>query len=146
MISIKSDATGILVSGFDEHSHSSTQSTPGANWVFPLKDIAASGGMLALKMNDEPLPKDHGKPVRLMMPGWYGCCNSKWVNEIRFVDDKEPSTSQMKEFASRSHQNGTPALAKDFKSGTMHQAAMPVRIEMVKLCTKSWASCGLNTN
>ncbi len=124
-----SSATGVLVSGFDEHSHQSSHSTTGASWVFPLKDLADRGGMLVLKMNGETLPKDHGFPVRLLIPGWYGCCNAKWVDEIRLVADDEPSTSQMREYASRTHQNGTPQLAKDYKVATMDQSAMPVRVE-----------------
>ena len=36
-------------------------------------------------MNGEPLPLDHGRPVRLAVPGWYGCAWIKWVNEIRLV-------------------------------------------------------------
>ena len=36
-------------------------------------------------MNGEPLPPDHGMPVRLVVPGWYGCAWIKWVNGIRLV-------------------------------------------------------------
>ena len=55
-------------------------------------------------MNGQPLPKDHGKPVRLVVPGWYGCSEVKWVNEIKLVDDKQPATLQMLEFADRTGQ------------------------------------------
>ena len=41
-------------------------------------------------MNGAPLPRDHGLPVRLLMPGWYGCTCIKWVDEIRFVDETSP--------------------------------------------------------
>ena len=57
------------------------------------------------RMNGEPVPADHGKPVRLAVPGWYGCSWIKWVNEIRLVGPDEPATSQMVEFAARTHQS-----------------------------------------
>ena len=57
-------------------------------------------------MNGEPVPADHGKPVRLAVPGWYGCSWIKWVNEIRLVGPDEPATTQMVEFANRTHQSG----------------------------------------
>jgi len=80
-------------------------------------------------MNGAPLPRHHGQPVRLIVPGWYACTCIKWVNEIRLVDESEPATGQMREFASRTHQDGTPKLARDFQPAAMDQAAMPIRVE-----------------
>lgn len=129
LASVDLAATRVLVSGFDQHSVPSEggHSTPGASWIFTLDEIA--GAFLATHMNGAVLPKDHGFPVRLLNPGWYGCCCIKWVNEIVLVDESEPATSQMIEFASRTHQNGTPQLARDYLAATMDQAAMPVRVE-----------------
>ena len=123
------EATQVLVSGFDEHSLPSQggHSTPGASWIFGLDRI--DGAFLATRMNGEPLPPDHGAPLRLFVPGWYGCACIKWVREIRLVGDDEPPTSQMIEFASRTHQSGAPALARDFLPATLDAAAMPVRVE-----------------
>jgi DMSO/TMAO reductase YedYZ molybdopterin-dependent catalytic subunit len=94
-----------------------------------MEQLAASGAFLATKMNGAPLPKDHGCPVRLIVPGWYGCTCIKWVDEICFVDDAAEATSQMKEFATRTHQNGVPKLASEYKPATIDQAAMPIRVE-----------------
>lgn len=38
--------------------------------------------LLALEMNGEPLPQLHGAPVRLVVPGWYGMANVKWVTRL----------------------------------------------------------------
>jgi DMSO/TMAO reductase YedYZ molybdopterin-dependent catalytic subunit len=75
------------------------------------------------------VPSDHGAPVRLVVPGWYGCSWIKWVNEIRLVPMNEPATSQMREFAARTHQNGVPSLARDYAAPEIQAAAMPVRVE-----------------
>ncbi|MFC3237884.1 sulfite oxidase [Streptomyces nitrosporeus] len=38
--------------------------------------------LLAYEMNGEPLPPDHGSPVRLIVPSWIGIANIKWVGDI----------------------------------------------------------------
>jgi DMSO/TMAO reductase YedYZ molybdopterin-dependent catalytic subunit len=42
--------------------------------------------LLAYEMNGQPLPREHGHPVRLIVPGWYGVNNVKWVEELRVMD------------------------------------------------------------
>ena len=42
--------------------------------------------MLAYEMNGEPLNLYHGAPVRLIVPGWYGVANVKWLNQIHVQD------------------------------------------------------------
>ena len=83
-------------------------------------------------MNGEPVPADHGKPVRLAVPGWYGCAWIKWVNEIRLVGPDEPATSQMVEFADRTHQSEPHKLARDYAPADIQTAATPVRVEKRK--------------
>lgn len=124
----------LCVSGFDQYSKPSgtpglVHSEPGASWIFTRDQLESSGAFLATKMNGEALPKDHGYPVRLVVPGWYGCTCIKWVNEIFAVDDNAPATSQMQEFAGRTHQDGIPQLASEFKPASIDQSAMPIRVE-----------------
>jgi DMSO/TMAO reductase YedYZ molybdopterin-dependent catalytic subunit len=127
-------ATRVNVSGFDQYSTPhGANSEPGASWIIALDDLKTYGAFLATKMNGAPLTPDHGFPVRLMIPGWYGCACAKWVNEITLVDDTAPATSQMTEYATRTNQNGTPQLAKDYVPATIDQAAMPVRVEKWRL-------------
>lgn len=130
-LTIQPRATRVLVEGFDMHSVPSVggHSTPGASWIFTFDELNRAGAFLATEMNGAPLPADHGAPVRLYVPGWYGCSCIKWVNRIALVDEDEPATSQMMEFASRTHQSGTPALARDYRPAAMQQAAMPIRVE-----------------
>ena len=138
-------ATRVLVSGFDEHSTADPQSRPGASWIFGLDQILESGAFLATGMNGVPLSLDHGYPLRLVVPGWYGCTAIKWVNEIAFVDDDAPATDHMREYAGRTHQDPVgprddflvrtgrrpegPRLARDFQPATLDPAALPVRVE-----------------
>lgn len=48
--------------------------------------------LLAFKMNDMPLPPDHGFPVRVVVPGTVAARCVKWVNRI-VISDEESSTS-----------------------------------------------------
>jgi DMSO/TMAO reductase YedYZ molybdopterin-dependent catalytic subunit len=116
----------VLVSGTD-HPGPSRTSVPGASWIFTRDQLDRA--LLASRMNDAPLPPHHGSPIRLVIPGWYGCACIKWVNLIEIVSDDAPATTQMREFAARTHQDGEPRLARDYAAATIDTAAIPVRVE-----------------
>ena len=44
--------------------------------------------LLAYSLNGDPLTKPQGFPVRLLMPGWYGVANVKWLSEIHLQEDR----------------------------------------------------------
>ena len=116
----------ILVSGTDPTGPSAT-SVHGASWIFSREDLERA--VLAVQMNDAPLPADHGSPARLIVPGWYGCACIKWVDRVEWVADDAPATSQMLEFAARTHQTPSAKAAREFVPATIDTAAMPVRVE-----------------
>jgi sulfane dehydrogenase subunit SoxC len=43
-------------------------------------------GLLAYEMNGSPLPPQHGFPLRLVVPGWYGMTNVKWLARITLLE------------------------------------------------------------
>ncbi len=53
-----------------------------------LKDADNEDILLAYEMNGEPLPFIHGKPLRLIVPGWYGVANVKWLSQIHVQDTR----------------------------------------------------------
>ena len=120
------EAGRVLVSGLDPEAGP----FPGGNWIFSAEDLTAAGAALATRMNGVPLPDLHGGPLRLIVPGWYGCCWVKWVTRIAWLPDAAAATSQMREFAGRTHQQGTPRLAREYAPATIDPAALPVRVEM----------------
>jgi len=133
-------ASRILVSGVDDDSRAWRSSVAGASWIFTRDELQRA--ILAVRMNGTPLPRDHGLPVRLIVPGWYGCACIKWVDRIELVPDAAPATSQMREFAARTHQDaallarafdspsGSDSLrARDFIPAVIDTAAMPIRVE-----------------
>jgi len=122
-------ASHILISGFDRYPDISSTSEPGASWIFPIDELKSSKAFFATTMNGSPLPKDHGAPVRLIVPSWYGCTCIKWVDQIQLLGDDAHTTSQMCEFAGRTMQQGVPERVRDYRSPLIEQAAMPVRVE-----------------
>ena len=46
----------------------------------------AADALLAYEMNGAPLPAQHGFPLRLVVPGWYGMQNVKWLTRITLVE------------------------------------------------------------
>jgi DMSO/TMAO reductase YedYZ molybdopterin-dependent catalytic subunit/rhodanese-related sulfurtransferase/glyoxylase-like metal-dependent hydrolase (beta-lactamase superfamily II) len=50
-----------------------------------LDDARDSEALLAYAMNGEPLPVQHGYPLRLVVPGWYAVASVKWLAEIDLV-------------------------------------------------------------
>jgi DMSO/TMAO reductase YedYZ molybdopterin-dependent catalytic subunit len=130
----------VLVTGFDDESAQPRTSIPGASWIFSRDDLAAA--VLALRMNGAALSRDHGAPIRLVVPNWYGCACIKWVTRIDLVPDAAPATSQMWEYANRTQQavvevrdasgalrSGPPQLARDYTPAVVDTAAVPIRIE-----------------
>lgn len=56
----------------------------------PLVDLLQPTTLFALKHNGEPLPADHGYPVRLVVPHLYAWKSVKWVRGIQFMADDAP--------------------------------------------------------
>lgn len=131
-------ATRVLVGGVGTASFSMMPEDPGSSWIFSFEELETSGAFLATHMNGALLAPDHGFPVRLVVPNWYGCCCIKWVNELRLVDDTAPATRKMRVYAGRTGQpmdasGRPPRLARDYVPSVMDLAAMPIRIEKWKV-------------
>jgi len=53
-----------------------------------LDDALNPQNLLCYEMNGRPLPPEHGFPVRLIAPGWYGVANVKWLTRIEVWDQQ----------------------------------------------------------
>ena len=52
----------------------------------PLAEALREEVLLAYAMNGQPLPPQHGFPLRLVVPGWYGMTSVKWLERISVLD------------------------------------------------------------
>ena len=52
----------------------------------PMANATADGPLIAYAMNGEPLAAEHGAPLRLVVPRWYGVASVKWLARITAID------------------------------------------------------------
>ena len=53
----------------------------------PVERALADDVLVAYAMNGQPIPVEHGAPVRLVVPTWYGIASVKWLAEIVALDE-----------------------------------------------------------
>lgn len=63
-----------------------------------LEDLAKSEAILAWEQNGQPLTADHGFPVRVVVPGWYGVQNVKWLNGLEVSNERFMGRFQARDY------------------------------------------------
>ena len=63
-----------------------------------LSDAMQDKILLAWQMNGKPLTKEHGFPLRLVVPGWYGIAWVKWLSRIEVQDRRFMSKYMAREY------------------------------------------------
>jgi sulfane dehydrogenase subunit SoxC len=53
--------------------------------ALPVSEAMNDNVLLAYEMNGVPLPPQHGAPLRLIVPGWYGMAHVKWLRRITVI-------------------------------------------------------------
>ena len=81
-LQIKGNAVELVFTGSDAGIRPDMDTPVNFIRSLPLDKALLSECILALAMNDEPIPHKHGFPLRLIVPGWYGMAHVKWVNKI----------------------------------------------------------------
>jgi DMSO/TMAO reductase YedYZ molybdopterin-dependent catalytic subunit len=54
----------------------------------PLERLSAGGVLLAYELNGAPLPAEHGFPLRLLVPGYYGTNSVKWLWRMHLAEQR----------------------------------------------------------
>src|SRR5262249_6134293 len=73
-VGLRDDAIEILAEGAD-----------GFARALPIEDALDPSTLLAFEMNGRPLPIEHGAPLRLVVPAWYGMASVKWLVRLRVL-------------------------------------------------------------
>jgi sulfane dehydrogenase subunit SoxC len=53
----------------------------------PIEEAMREEVLLAWEVNGRPLPPQHGYPLRLVVPGWYGMTSVKWLRRISVLSE-----------------------------------------------------------
>ena len=84
----------------------------------PVDEALRDELLLAWAVNGDSLPPQHGYPLRLVVPGWYGMTHVKWLRAITLVD--EPFRGWQQDVAYRMRQSedeqGTPVTRMEPRS------------------------------
>jgi DMSO/TMAO reductase YedYZ molybdopterin-dependent catalytic subunit len=78
------DAVEIVFTGADRGVQGGTEHDYARS--LSVADATRSEVLLAYEMNGRPIEPQHGFPLRLLVPGWYGMTSVKWLTSIEAVD------------------------------------------------------------
>ena len=73
--------------------------------------------ILAYEMNGEPLPPEHGFPVRVVVPGFVGARSVKWLSSVTLRDAPSDNPYQAREY--KLFPPGVSAETVDYSEGLM---------------------------
>ncbi|MEL6221237.1 MAG: sulfite oxidase-like oxidoreductase [Cyanobacteria bacterium J06627_8] len=77
-IEVRPSATHVMLHAYGDYTTNLT-----------LDDFVREENFLAHTLFDEPLPPDHGGPMRLVVPHLYAWKSAKWINGLEFLDREE---------------------------------------------------------
>jgi len=102
---VKAEAREVVFFGADMEKEQKPQAgnqeytTPHGRSVY-IQDALSPEAMLAYQMNGQPLPPDQGFPLRLILPGWYGMTQVKWLSLIYVLDRRYEGQHMVRNYLS----------------------------------------------
>ena len=84
-VGVRPGALDVVFRGADSGPVAGREGTVRFERSLGVSEARGSEALLAYAMNGEPLPLQHGFPLRLVVPGWYGVASVKWLTEIEVV-------------------------------------------------------------
>jgi sulfane dehydrogenase subunit SoxC len=82
---VRDGAVEVLFSGLDRGVEGEEEQAYERS--LPTGLVLESDAILAYEMNGSPLPPQHGFPLRLVVPGWYGMTSVKWLSRVTLLDE-----------------------------------------------------------
>jgi sulfane dehydrogenase subunit SoxC len=107
------DAVEILFSGHDRGVEDGVEHY--FERSLPIEEALRDEVLLAYEMNGQPLPPQHGFPLRLVVPDWYGMASVKWLGSITAIDEPFEGIQQRGRYRFRrsGEDPGTPVTRKN---------------------------------
>ena len=78
-----------LVKPFENARFVTIEAQRGYTTSLSIPELSHQDIMLAVRLDDTELPREHGGPLRLIVPQKYGYKSAKWVFKLKFTEDKE---------------------------------------------------------
>lgn len=83
---IKPEANEVVLEGADRGAPAFAPGEVAYAKSLPIDKAMHPDTLLVYEMNGAPLPREHGGPVRVLAPGWYGTYSVKWLTRIALVE------------------------------------------------------------
>jgi DMSO/TMAO reductase YedYZ molybdopterin-dependent catalytic subunit len=94
-----------------------------------LDDAMDDRVLLCYEMNGKPLTFEHGHPVRLLVPGWYGIANVKWLTRIEVHDRRFMGKFMARDYVTlRGEKRGDETIWRETSVGRMNIKSMIGRV------------------
>ena len=146
---LAADAVDVLFSGLDRGVEGEIEQCYERS--LPVADALRDDVLLAYACNGVPLPPQHGFPLRLVVPGWYGMTSVKWLERITVLAEPFAGYQQATSYRFRQDpdEDGTPVTRiepralmippgiPDFLTRRRFLPAGPVRLE-----GRAWSGWG----
>ncbi len=94
----------------------------------PVADALSPDVLFADTMNGQPLPREHGGPLRLIVPGFYGVSQVKWVERIEVWPSRFAGWFQAKDYVT--------VRGVETPSGILHTASAIGRMPLKSIITR----------
>ncbi len=95
---LKPEAREIAFLGMDLEREQNSQRTAAHGRSIYVQDALDPNTMLAYGLNGNPLTPEHGFPLRLIVPGWYGVTQIKWLTRIEVLDRRYEGTHMSRNY------------------------------------------------
>ena len=133
---IKSDAVEVVFFGADSGEETVRKDTPlefkyTSNFArsMPVADAMNPANLLCYEMNGAPLPAANGFPCRLIVPGWYGVANVKWLTRIEVRDNRFLGRFMGRDYVTiREEQRDGKTIMAETSVGRMLLKSAPARV------------------
>lgn len=96
---IGDDAVEVLFTGLDRGLQGDVEHLYERS--LPLDEALRPEMLLAYEINGHPLPPQHGFPLRLIVPGWYGMTHVKWLDRITLITEPFEGFQQTKQYRTK---------------------------------------------
>jgi len=104
---IAPEAVEIVFRGADQGTAGDSPDPVRFERSLPVADATNPEPLLAYAMNGEPLPLEHGYPLRLIVPGWYAVASVKWLIGIEVIGSPFQGFFQAQRYVYETERNGT---------------------------------------
>ncbi len=143
---VATSATEVLCTGLDRGTEGGEEQL--FQRSLALADALADDVLLAYELNGVPLPPQHGFPLRLLVPGWYGMTNVKWLTALTLLDEPFAGYQQARGYRLRQtdDEEGVP-LSRIYPRALMVPPGVPefmtrertIRVGTVSMEGRAWS-------